>query len=143
MAPIWPVLSLLLLPVQAHSALPGLFTNSTQPLETTAGTSQGDPKLVLYAISIAQALPQSFAVTVPAMQDDFDQDPSPSTNADTTVLVGELAAILDELDLENLSASTADLAAAVMEDWLEKYDLATEEEEDDEGPPFKKLKLTE
>ena len=77
------------------------------------------------------------------MQDDFDQDPSPATNVDTTVLVGELAAILDELDLENLSASTADLAAAVMEDWLEKYDLATEEEEDDEGPPFKKLKLTE
>ena len=59
------------------------------------------------------------------------------------MLVGELAAILEELDLENLSASTADLAAAVMEDWLEKYDLATEEEEDDEGPPFKKLKLTE
>lgn len=78
------------------------------------------------------------------MQHDFDQDPSPSTNADATVLVGELAAILEELDLQNLSASTADLAAAVMEDWLEKYDLATEEEEeDDEGPPFKKLKLTE
>jgi len=77
------------------------------------------------------------------MQDEFHQDPSPSTNADATVLVGELAVILEELDLENLSASTADLAAAVMEDWLEKYDLATEEEEDDEGPPFKKLKLTE
>ena len=92
---------------------------------------------------IAQALLQSFAVTVPAMQHDFDQDLSPSTNADATVLVGELAAILEELDLQSLSASTADLAAAVMEDWLEKYDLAIEEEEDDEGPPFKKLKLSE